>query len=136
MTTAWSHLPNAAHIDRILTSLGADPDAWGVSQTSERNDALKAASCASRGAQRGAAWAAVKHASWYAAWGADRGADRDAARVAAQDALLALIAWDDCAVFLDMPLDAIRLAAVSGDYPAILLIPAVTSFNIIQEMSK
>ena len=136
MTTAWSHLPNAAHIDRVLASLRADPDAWCASQTAERNDALKAASRASRDAQRGAIWAAVKHASWYAAWGADRGADRDSARVAAQDALLALIAWDDSAVFLDTPLDAVRQAAASGDHPAILLLPAVTSFNIIQEMSK
>ena len=42
----WSDLPNAAHIDRVLTHLRGHPECWG----------------AARGAARGAAW--------DAAWGA------------------------------------------------------------------
>ena len=27
--TAWSHLPNAANIDRVIASVKAHPDEWG-----------------------------------------------------------------------------------------------------------
>jgi hypothetical protein len=93
MTTAWAHLPNAAHIDRVLASLAATPELWG--------------------AARGATWTAA----WDAAWDA------------AYNAIAALIAWDDCGVFLDMPPDAVRLVAASGHHPAVLLLPAAIVFS-------
>ena len=55
MTTAWAHLPNAAHIDRVLASLAATPKAWT------------------------AAWDAARDAAWDAAWGAAGNAAWDAA---------------------------------------------------------
>ena len=113
MTTAWAHLPNAAHIDRVLASLAATPELWD--------------------AARDAAWDAARDAAWDAARGAARGAARDAAYDAAYDAawdaIAALVAWDDCAVFLDMPPDAVRLVAASGHHPAVLLLPAAIVFN-------
>ena len=42
--TAWAHLPNAAHIDRILAHLKAHPDKW---------------TAAAWGAAWGAAWDAI-----------------------------------------------------------------------------
>ena len=50
MTTAWTHLPNAAHIDRVLAHLKQHPDRWD------------------------AAWDAARDAAWDAAWDAARGA--------------------------------------------------------------
>jgi hypothetical protein len=64
-----------------------------------------------------------------AAWGAARDAAMDAAWDDARDAIAALIAWDDCAVFLDMPPDAVRLVAASGHHPALLLLPAAIVFS-------
>ena len=52
MTTkpAWSHLPNAKHIDAVLADARKRPEAWG--------------------AARGAARDAARDAAWDAAWDA------------------------------------------------------------------
>jgi hypothetical protein len=97
MTTKWSHLPNAAHIDRMLAHLKAHPDRCAV------------------------AWSAA----WGAAWDATRGAAWGAARDDTRAAITALIAWDDCAGILDMPVDAVKFLAANGHHPAVLLLPAV-----------
>ena len=106
MTTAWAHLPNAAHIDRVLAHLKQHPDRWN----------------AARGAARGAAW--------DAAWGAARGAARGAAWNAAWDVIAALVAWDDCAYLLDQTPDFLRAQInLVGDHRAILLLPAVIAMK-------
>ena len=141
MTTAWAHLPNAAHIDRVLVSLKDNPELWGTARDTAwdaawdaaRDAAWDAAWDAARGAAWGAARDAARDAAWGAAWGATRRAARDAAQDAAWDAargaIAALIAWGDCGVFLDMPPDAVRLVAAVGNHPAILLLPAAIVFN-------
>jgi hypothetical protein len=121
MTTAWAHLPNATHIDRVLASLAATPELWDAAMDAAWDDA--------RDAAWDAAWDDARDAAWDAARGTARDAARDAAYNAARDAIAALIAWDDCGVFLDMPPDAVRLVAVSGHHPAILLLPAAIVFN-------
>jgi hypothetical protein len=117
MATAWAHLPNATHIDRVLASLTATPELWTAARDAARDAAWRAA------------WLAAWGASRYAAWLAARDAARDAARGAARGAIAALVAWDDCAVFLDMPPEAVRLVAASGHHPAFLLLPAAIVFN-------
>ncbi len=129
MTTAWAHLPNAAHIDRIIFSLRADPTAWDAVRDAAYGAALGAALGAAWNAALGAAQDAARGAAWDAVWDAARDAAYGAAYGAAWDALLALIAWDDCAVFLDMPPDAVRLVAASGHHPAVLLLPAAIVFS-------
>ena len=129
MTTAWAHLPNATHIDRVLASLTATPELWDAAYDAAydaaRTAAWHAAWDAARNAARGAEWDAARDAAWRTA----RDAAWDAARDAAWDAIAALIAWDDCAVFLNMPPDAVRLVAASGNHPSILLLPAAIVFN-------
>ena len=119
--TAWAHLPNAPHIDRVLAHTKAHPDRW------------RAARGAAWRAARDAAWRAARDAAWGAAWDAARDAARGAALDAAWDtawgAMSALIAWDDCAGILDMPVDAVRFLAANGHQPAILLLPAVLAME-------
>jgi hypothetical protein len=133
MTTAWAHLPNAAHIDRVLASLAATPKAWDAARDAARGAARGAAWHTALDAARDAAWDAARDAArdatWDATWGAAWDAARGAAWDAARDAIAALIAWDDCGVFLDMPPDAVRLLAASGHHPAILLLPAAIVFS-------
>ena len=106
----WSDLPNAAHIDRVLTHLREHPECWD--------------------AARDAAWGAAWDAAWDATWGAARGAARDAAREAAWGALAALVAWDDCAYLLDQAPDFLRAQTnLVGDHRAILLLPAVIAMK-------
>jgi len=119
--SAWSHLPNAAHIDRVLASLKANPKIW--------EDADKAVS--------NVPWLSA----WYAAWFAARNVARDAARNVARDAaweaaldaawnpILALVAYDDAAKYLDLPLDQLKMLYALTEHPAAhLLQPAVLAF--------
>ena len=116
---AWSHLPNATHIDAVVAAVGyaAQGAAWG------------AAWGAARDAARGAAWGAARDAAWDAAWdaarGAARGAARDAARDAAWGAVSALVAWDECGVYMskDVSAEFMRnLLVVNPDLHAVRLL--------------
>jgi hypothetical protein len=120
MTNAWDHLPNAKLIDRVLADLRARPQVWDAARDAALDAALDAAWDAARGAARGAAWGAARGAARGAAWGAAR----VAAWTAAWGACAALVAWDDSALMLDMPVDAVRLLAASGHHPAVLMLPA------------
>ena len=129
--TAWSHLPNAGYIDRVLASLKAYPDEWSAAWDAARSMA------------RGMAYDAARDEAWDMARGAARGAARDAVRTAARGmaygaawgAVAALIAYDDCAHYLDMPSDQLRVWAILSEKPAaILLLPANIAFEQIQQI--
>ena len=110
----WSHLPNARHIDWVLKSLKENPELW------------VAAWVAARAAARSAAWVAARAAAWDAACDAVWDAAWDAARAAAWDVIAALIAYDDCDQFLNMPYEKLQIWAVlSEDSRASLLLPMV-----------
>jgi len=95
--TKWAHLPNAKHIDWVIASVKANPDA---------------------------AYSAARHAAW-------RSAVRDAAGYAARDAVIALVAYDDCSKYLDMTPDELKVwAALSSDPAAILLQPMVKAMHM------
>jgi len=141
-TTAWAHLPNAGHIDRVLASLETNPEKWTAAQTGEHYAANIEAWYEAWETARDAAW----DSAWYEAWDAAvRSAARDrawekangiawpAALASARDrawekavdkatgAILALIAWDDCAIMLDLSEDALKLLRAVGDEQALLL---------------
>jgi hypothetical protein len=128
---AWSHLPNACHIDRIIESVKSHPEIWGAAWNGARGAAWNGA----RGAARHAAWNAAWGAARSAAWGAARGTDWNAARGAAWNAVAALIAYDDASKYLDMPVDQLRVWAILSEEPAaVLLLPAVVAFERINEL--
>ena len=126
--SAWSHLPNAAHIDRVLASVGGHPEAW--------SDAYTADWAAAYDAAQYAAYDAAQYAAQYAARDAARDANSyRAAYYAARGAVLALIAYDDCAKYLSIPSDQLRVWAVLSENPAAaLFIPAVIAFEKINEL--
>ena len=112
---AWSQLPNAVHIDRVLESLKTHPEIW----------------VAARDATRIAAWNAAWIAALYAAWSAAGMRPLAPAR----GTLAALVAWDDSSQFLEMDGDALEIYAKLSDDPrAILLLPAVRAFERIKEL--
>jgi hypothetical protein len=113
---AWSHLPNACHIDRIIESVKSHPEIWGAA-----SDAI---SDATRDATRDATLDA-----------ADRGVTIIEARRSAWDAAVALIAYDDASKYLEMPVDQLRFWAILSEDPAaVLLLPAVVAFERINEL--
>ena len=144
MSNAWSHLPNAKHIDRVLASLKANPKAWDTTVRSAawhaawhaaRNTALNAASDAASDAARNAAWDAASDAAWDAASDAAWDAARSATWDAAWDAVAALIAWDDCAHLLDSEPEEVRLLAALGVNAAILLYSVCLVFSKEKELA-
>ena len=104
--TPWAHLPNAVHIDCVIASLEANPEKWSKAWSKAWSGAWDAAYTAADGARSEA---------WDAAYTAARSA------AAAQDAVAALVAWDDCAYMLDMPEDALKVLCAVGSQPAVLL---------------
>jgi hypothetical protein len=139
MTTAWAHLPNAAHIDRILADLKAHPDIWNDAYHTHhaynavRGDALWAAERdaaydAARGAVRAAAVAAAGDAYDAAGNTADDAPWLDA-WIVAKGAILCLIAYDNSAHYLNCSPDHLETLAGLGIDEAILLRPAVIALN-------
>jgi hypothetical protein len=102
MSNAWSHLPNAHHIDWVLASLKENPELWD----------------------------AARDAAWDEAWDTARAeamsAARDAVWDAARDVISALIAYDDCDQFLSMSYEKLRVWDILSEDPrAVLLLPMV-----------
>jgi hypothetical protein len=106
---AWEDLPNAKHIDWVLASLKQYPEIWDAAYS--------------------AAWGAAYEAAYDAAQSGRASCD------AAYDAILALVAYDDCAHLLDMPSDRLKIWAVLTEQPAAaLLLPAVIAHEQIREL--
>jgi hypothetical protein len=151
----WSHLPNAAHIDRIIESLKSHTKVWDATRDATRDaafsaswnaalDATRDAACyaaynaaqdAAQGVAQGAACSAVSIAAWDAAQGVAQGAAWNAAYYAARGSILALIAYDDAAKYLTMPSEQLKTwASLTEEPAAILLLPAVIAFERIGEL--
>jgi hypothetical protein len=125
---AWSHLPNAHHIDLVLESVKSHPEIWATWDEAWVVDP-------SRVAAWNAIWLAAREASWLAYRDAAWNAARDAAEVVAWYAAIALIAYDDASKYLDMPVDQLRVWAILSEEPAaVLLLPAVIAFERIREL--
>jgi hypothetical protein len=120
-TTAWAHLPNAKHIDRILASVEKNPEKWNAVWGVAYNAAY------------GVAWDAVWGVAYSPVYSAAQSAARETARYsAARGAILALGAWDDCAYMLELPEDTLREMREAGNEQAILLSMAA---NVLRETS-
>ncbi len=133
--TAWSHLPNAGHIDRVLASVKAHPEAWAEAWNAVWDAVWDEARNAAWDEARDAFYNAARTAAFCAARDEARSLSRSPSRSSAWDAILALIAYDDCAQYLDMPSDKLKVWAILSENPAaILLLPAVIAFEKISEL--
>ncbi len=122
--TAWSHLPNAKHIDFILESLKAHTDIWATTHLQPLDPLL-------RQPARIEVWNMVcfeNQEPYNEAY--------DVAWPSARDAILALIAYDDCAYMLDMDYEELKTYALLSENPAaILMLPAVKALQLIKNIS-
>jgi hypothetical protein len=129
MTTAWSHLPNAAHIDRIIADLKVNINNWNWAYSAAWDAARSAAWDRARAAAWAASWDDARSASWAAARFAARDADWGAARTT----IVALIVWPESAEYLDLSVESVRVLALLGDQRAVLMLPAVIAFERSKE---
>ena len=117
-TSAWAHLPNAAHIDAILADVQARPDVW----TTDWSVPWLIASDRVRHARESSFWhgmygnmvrSTVTGKICDAAWGT----------------IEALVIWPESAAMLDLTPDALRTIISTCDgnvkHQAVLLLPAV-----------
>jgi hypothetical protein len=149
----WAKLPNAVWIDQILENVISNWDAWSLTSSIaltpggnsrwEDTDRVQAAEQAetdiSRLGREVIRDAAIDRAAEYI-WTRFRD-DADSAdsnvyfriRCASEHAMLALVAWDDCAELLESDLDSVKLLAQLGNSPALLLLTAVAALKISAE---
>ena len=135
MTTAWSHLPNAAHIDRILADVKADPAHLAAVLDAALDAAMSAALDAAMSAALDAARNAAMSAARNAATDVARSVAYEAAYEVTCDAVAALIAWDESSDYLNMTSDQVQVMLLLGDHKAVLLLPAVLAFEKSKELA-
>jgi len=132
-TKAWSHLPNAKHIDWVLETLEKDPKVWRASLFSAEHGALDVFR-----SMLGAAGLAVWGTSWNslavkAALDAAGEATKGDARGAMWGAVAALVAWDDSSKLLNKSVEEVIELARTGNHAAVLMLPAVIVKNKLKE---
>ena len=124
MTTDWAHLPNAPHIDRVIAIANVSPHCRAVGWDKEW-------------------WAAPRDAAWSKAWNTVQDAGRSAEYKAAwleawyfaRNAIVALIAYDDCAYMLDSDPGELAILAAFGDHRAVLILPACEILHSLKEIA-
>ncbi len=132
--SAWDNLPNARHIDRVITSLKKHPEIWDAAHDEAYDETHDEAWETAWDAIRVEPWDSTLGAAFDAAWGAIWEA-RSLPEQAARDAIMALMAYDDSAKYLTMPSEQLKTwAFLSEDPAAILLLPAVIAYEKISEL--
>ena len=138
-STAWAHLPNAVHIDRVIASAKASPSSWNTplsledEATQMRIDVYSAIKNQGRKSEWDSVWPTLLNASLYSATALLRASlyPATAGTLVTVGVILALIAYDDCAYMLDSSPDDIAMLAMLGDTKAVLLLHACKVFHSI-----
>ena len=121
---SWKDLPNARHINWVIDSAKKHTAIWAPTSLVGPDEARNTAFIA--------AWEAGRPWLWNVAVVA-----MGAAPLLASDAVLALIAYDDCAHLLDMPSEQLKIWALLTEHPAAaLLLPAVIARERIRELES
>ena len=133
---SWQDLPNVAHIERILADLQANPGNWSKSWRAVKSKTGMLV----RTTAMYNAWDKTveqnRNQSWHEVWDsmADAAKSMDA-RDAAEQAVWALVTWDDAGDYLDMTQAQLEMLVKSDDPKAILLLPAVMAFEKSKELA-
>jgi hypothetical protein len=117
MTNAWSHLPNAQHIDRILADLKANPSHWDMPRLKERENIKDNIVFAN---VPGWAWYMTQQAIYKLAYGRSY--------FVVRDVMLSLISWNYISELLDMTNSQVYELSILDD-KAVLMLPAVLAFE-------
>ena len=141
MTTVWSYLPNAAHIDRIIADLKTNPYAWATAWGESLRISASCKNVANKVFGNLDQWNAGKDIAFNHAngtmltltFGIPEPA-RSESFFAARYAILALMAWSESGDYLELPRDQVQVMATLGDQRAILMLPSVIAFAKSREL--
>jgi len=125
----WSHLPNARHIDWVISDFKENLDDWiaywDTPLYAGRVVAVDAARVAAHDIVRANDRFTACEANWRATFRETLGLANDrACRHTAGAAGLALIAYDHAGKLFDMPVEQVRVLAYLGQPAAVLMLPA------------
>ena len=141
--SAWSHLPNAKHIDRVITSVNSQPELWNQAWVQVSEQALGPASRQAMDQVWASAHRGAHHHALMESWRQVQDQARsqvcnpvcDQVTINARGNILALVAYDDCAKYLNLPIDQLKMLYQLNEHPACLLLqPAVLVFAKEKEL--
>jgi len=130
MTNEWGYLPNAHYIDCILSSLRSKPKMWKEIYMADEelwdrprfHDAWDTADNIVRSSTRYQAWLEVLYGVGNE--GAGYGS------ILSRGAILALIAYDDAAQYLEWDHEKLEVISILTESPTqFLMLPAVRALN-------
>lgn len=134
--SAWSHLPNAALINRIISSLAQNPQDWTkawdevrkLSRLKMRDSTRETARVAASNLGRASTWIGT----WQVVWNThgNMAVAWTSGSAGAWDACAALIAWDRASSYMSLTSSEVKTLACLGDVIAILILPAVFALEI------
>lgn len=136
MTNEWGYLPNAHYIDCILSSLRSKPKMWKEIYMADEelwdrprfHEAWDTADNIVRSSTRYQAWLEVLYGV------GDRGSGYGS--ILSRGAILALIAYDDSAKYLELSVDQLQMMYLLNEHPACLLLqPVVQVFAMERELA-
>jgi hypothetical protein len=134
--TAWSHLPNALLIDRILDDLKTNPSNWFCNPVDYGRAWPKTIDNLSN-QHTGVYMSAFRAASKQIMINTDHEElTLISAKKAARCSILALIVWDEVADYLNMSLEQVQVMISLGDDKAALIKPAVIAFEKLKRMNN
>lgn len=118
---SWDHLPNARHIDKVLSSMVPGASRWRAAWTEVRTTSHYSFPVARKIVHELSRDRIFDDILTQVRWLSPKSTD-GASRMAAKNALLALVAYDDCNHLISSPVDEVKLLANLGDARACLLL--------------
>lgn len=133
--TTWAHLPNSKHIDWVLASAMEHPEIWEEAWNTTREMRSYTTYSIKWHAMRTIIREiSTKEAAYRAEWGYLWDEMGGPVMCATRDAILALIAHDECGYMIESEVGELKLLAKFGDPRAIMLLPACIVFNKSKEI--
>jgi hypothetical protein len=132
--TAWSHLPNAEHIDRVLAHALLFPESWNLPWSDEFIDSLDEAMTTAQESNRDLVW----QSAWQAPWvnRQNKTFPADSLR-AIRACICTLIAYDDSSKYLNCSPEKLKMIiSLTEDRAAILMLPAAVAFEKTKEVDN
>jgi hypothetical protein len=160
---AWDHLPNAAHIDRVLTSFCTYPEVWyaAYEKVAKINNKIYNSHLTTQDlvitladSLRHRLWKIIRFQTMQVPHGKmmpalQRVQDGAPSQYEVQilginrwpshtvlGTMASLVAYDDCSKYLDLPVDQLKMLYILNEHPACLLLQtAALAFAMERELA-
>jgi hypothetical protein len=160
--SAWDHLPNAVHIDRVLTSFRANPEIWDAAyeKSAKINDKIHNRYLTTQDLVITLAdgrvhelWTIIRDQTIQVPVRDEPALQRIRRGVPSQyevqvlrlgrwpsytvlGTMASLVAYDDCSKYLDLPVDQLKMLYILNEHPVCLLLQnAALAFAMERELA-